>query len=202
MPESYVIFTGRPNAGKSTTIRALTGLKAPVGKQPGTTTSINRYQVSQGLFIIDMPGYGRRVSGTKRWEDRVKNLILDFIDDNRNRIVLTVHVLNILTFLETEYRLSKKGYINLDVEMVKYLHEKLGHFPLVAANKIDKGKEEEVVKNLEAFIEIVSGGNPAILSDYIFPLSAKTGIGVGPLKDRFFRILISAGFKNPFEYIR
>ncbi len=70
MPERYIIFTGRPNAGKSTTIRALTGVKVPIGKRPGTTKKINKYQIGKDLYLVDMPGYGRKLGAHKSVEDR------------------------------------------------------------------------------------------------------------------------------------
>jgi GTP-binding protein EngB required for normal cell division len=202
MPSSYVVFTGRPNSGKSTTIRALTGLKVRVGKRPGTTTSIDRYQIAQDLFLVDMPGYGRKVNASRRWEDETKDRILDFIEDEADSIVLAVHVVNITTFLETEARLARKGIMSLDVEMVEYLHETLGEFPLVAANKIDQGSEGDVAANLDAFIDRITGGAPSEAVGYVFPVSVKYGVGVGPLKDCLVKALAAKGFGNPFEYIR
>jgi GTP-binding protein EngB required for normal cell division len=202
MPDSYVVFTGRPNSGKSTTIRALTGLKVTAGKRPGTTTSIDKYQIAQDLYLVDMPGYGRKVDASRRWEDETKDRILDFIEDEAKSIVLAVHVVNITTFLETEARLARKGIMSLDVEMVGYLHDTLGEFPLVAANKIDKGREGEVAANLEAFLDRITGGAPSEAAGYVFPVSVKYGVGVGPLKDCFVKALVAKGFRNPFEYIR
>jgi len=201
MPERYIVFTGRPNAGKSTVIRALTGLKPPTGKRPGTTTSIKKYPVAPGLTLVDMPGYGSKAGGSRKWEDKTKDSILDFIEENVGSIAVVVHVVNITTFLETEERLSRKGIMSLDVEMVEYLRDTLGAFPLVAANKIDKGGEDEVVANLEAFMARVSGRDPAA-RDHVFPVSATTGVGVGRLKERLMKDLRDAGFRDPFEYLR
>ncbi|MBN2335048.1 50S ribosome-binding GTPase [Candidatus Bathyarchaeota archaeon] len=202
MPECYVIFTGRPNAGKSTVIRALTGLKVRVGKRPGTTTSIDRYPIAQDLTLVDMPGYGRKLDATRNWEDRTKDKILDFIEREAGNIALAVHVLNITSFIETEERLAKKGFISLDVEMVGYLHDTIGEFPLVAANKIDKGRESDVLLNLDAFTQRIAGDDPEAASGFVFPVSAKKGVGVGALKERFMKTLASKGYRNPFEYIR
>ena len=113
MPDSFIIFTGRPNAGKSTTIKALTGVKVPTGKKPGTTTKINMYQISSNLFVVDMPGYGRKVDAGKYWEDKTKNRILNFIERESDNIVAAIHVFNVNTFIEVEQRLAKKGFINL-----------------------------------------------------------------------------------------
>jgi len=202
MSESYIIFTGRPNSGKSTTIKALTGLKIATGKRPGTTTKINKYEISQDLYLVDMPGYGTKVDATKKWEDKTKDKILDFIEKNRDKIVAAVHVLNITTFIETEERLAKKGYISIDVEMVQYLGEQLGEYPLVAANKIDKGNDPEIMENLEAFIMSLTEGEPEKAIGYIYPVSAKKGVGVGELKNQLVSRLYRKGFKDPFEYRR
>ena len=202
MSESYIIFTGRPNSGKSTTIRAITGLKIATGKRPGTTTKINKYEISQDLYLVDMPGYGTKVDATKRWENRTKDNILDFIEKNREQIVAAVHVLNITTFIETEERLAKKGYISLDVEMVQYLGEELGEYPLVAANKIDKGSDAVIMENLEAFIMSLTDGEPEKALGYIYPVSSKKGVGVGELKNKLVSKLYRKGFSNPFEYLK
>jgi GTP-binding protein len=55
-----VAFVGRSNAGKSSTINALTGIGrlAFVSKQPGRTQLINLFEVIPGRRIVDLPGYG------------------------------------------------------------------------------------------------------------------------------------------------
>jgi GTP-binding protein EngB required for normal cell division len=200
LEENYLVFTGRPNAGKSSIISYLTGLKIPIGKHPGTTKKLVKYPISKGLTIIDMPGYGIRKGASKSWSDQIKNLILEFLQEETHRIILATHVLNITTFLEVEERLARKGYINLDVEMVGFLYDTLGHYPLVAANKIDKKDHAFLHVNLEAFIDRISGGTPKIVRDYVFPLSAKTGQGMGEFKSAIYQRLREKGFSHPFKY--
>lgn len=202
MPESYIIFTGRPNAGKSSTIKALTGLKIATGKRPGTTTSIDKYEITQDLFLVDMPGYGKKVDAPRSWEDRTKDRILDFIENEADNIIAAVHVLNIITFIETEERLAKKGYISIDVEMVQYLEECTGEYPFVAANKIDKGNDKQVMDNLAAYINSLTDGQPELVAGYVYPISAKKGVGIGGLKKELVSKLQKNGYHNPFEYIR
>ena len=202
MPEQYIIFTGRPNAGKSSTIKALTGLKIATGKKPGTTTSIDKYEIAQDLFLVDMPGYGRKVDAPRSWEDKTKESILDFIYEKADQIIAAVHVLNIITFIETEERLSKKGFISIDVEMVQYLEENIGEYPFVAANKIDKGNDKQVMENLRAYVNSLTDGEPELAAGYVFPISAKKGVGVGELKSQLVSKLQKNGYHNPFEFIR
>ena len=202
MPERYIIFTGRPNAGKSTTIRALTGVKVPIGKRPGTTKKINKYQICKELYLVDMPGYGRKLGAHKNVEDRTKDKILKFIEKEADNIVAAVHVFNINTFIETEKRLARKGFISIDIEMVQYIAENLGELPFVAANKIDKGKEQDIMENMDAFLYGVTDGDPEAAVDYVFPISAKKKVGIGQLKSRLVQKLGEKGYTNPFSDVR
>jgi len=202
MSRSYVIFTGRPNAGKSSTVRALTGLKLTIGKKPGTTTVIEEYEISKDLFLVDMPGYGTKVGANKKWENKTKDKILDFIDNYAKMVIAAVHVLNITTFIETENRLAKKGYFSFDVEMIQYLRENIGEYPFIAANKIDKASDSDVIENLETLIYRLTDGRPELVAEHIYPISAKKGIGIGELKNHLVKKLHKSGFHNPFEYIR
>jgi GTP-binding protein EngB required for normal cell division len=143
-----------------------------------------------------MPGYGRSLRGGRAKEDGTKDDILDFLELNAGSIALAVHVVNISTFLETEARLAKKGFIPLDVEMVHYLKRDLGVNVLVAMNKIDKGPQDYIMDNVEALKE---GLGPSIP---VYPVSARTGAGVGPLKDEVRKRLAHRGFQSPFELVR
>lgn len=196
MGDQFLVFTGRPNAGKSSIIRAVTGLKVEVGKDPGTTQRINRYPIAEGLTLIDMPGYGRSLRGGRTKEEETKDDILDFLELNAGSIALAVHVVNVSTFLETEMRLAKKGFIPLDVEMVHFLKRDLGITVLVALNKIDKGPRDYIEDNIDAIKE---GLGPSIP---VFPVSARSDEGVGALKDEVRKKLAHRGFQSPFENIR
>lgn len=198
----YIIFSGRPNAGKSSTIRALTGLKIPIGKRPGTTTRFNKFQISKDLCIVDMPGYGTKVDATKQWEDSTKDKILDFIERFAENIVTCIHVINITTFIETDKRLAKKGFVNLDIEMINFIGEIIGEYPIIAANKIDKGNEEEIMQNLHAFLKCLSNDESKMGVKHVFPISAKKGVGIGDLKRELVSRLTDKGFTTHFEYIR
>ncbi|MFM1895645.1 MAG: hypothetical protein RLZZ385_719 [Pseudomonadota bacterium] len=55
-----VAFAGRSNAGKSSAINTLTGQGrlARTSKTPGRTQLINFFQVEDGRYLVDLPGYG------------------------------------------------------------------------------------------------------------------------------------------------
>jgi GTP-binding protein EngB required for normal cell division len=196
MGDQYVVFTGRPNAGKSSIIRAVTGLNVNVGKDPGTTQRIERYPIAEGLTLVDMPGYGRSLRSSRTREEETKDNILDFLELNAGSIALAVHVVNISTFLETEARLAKKGFIPLDIEMVHFMKRDLGITVLVAMNKIDKGPKDYIEDNIEALKEGLGPSIPA------FSVSARTNEGVGALKDEVRKKLAQRGFQSSFELVR
>ena len=55
-----VAFAGRSNAGKSSAINTLTRQRklARTGRTPGRTQLINHFDVGDGRFLVDLPGYG------------------------------------------------------------------------------------------------------------------------------------------------
>ena len=71
LSEKYLVFSGRPNTGKSSIIREVVGLDVATGKRPGTTRRISKYPLNHGLVLVDMPGFGRMIGASKRLEDRI-----------------------------------------------------------------------------------------------------------------------------------
>lgn len=198
MSERYLVFTGRPNSGKSIIIRKITGLKTRSGKRPGTTRRVSAIPLSQGLSLVDMPGYGRITGAAKDYTENVKDDITGFIEEKGGDIVLAVHVLDISTFMEVALRQEGKGLIPIDQEMIHYLRESTGEPPLVAANKIDKvgGARDSLLDELRL---LIASGDPSEPDCPIFPVSAKTGEGMGALKDAIHRRLVEEGFRTPFK---
>ena len=198
MSERYMVFTGRPNSGKSIIIRKITGLKTRSGKRPGTTRRVSSIPLSQGLSLVDMPGYGRITGAAKDYTENVKDDITDFIEEKGDEIVLAVHVLDLSTFMEVALRQERKGLIPIDQEMIHYLRESTGEPPLVAANKIDKvgGARDALLDELRL---LIASGDPSEPECPIFPVSAKTGEGMGALKDAIHRRLVEEGFRTPFR---
>ncbi|MCW4052820.1 MAG: 50S ribosome-binding GTPase [Candidatus Bathyarchaeota archaeon] len=199
MLEEYLLFTGRPNAGKSSIIREIVGLDVVTGKRPGTTRSISKHPLNSGLVLVDMPGYGRMMGVSRRLENMRKNRIISFLESNAQDIALAIHVLDISTFLEVSWRLEKKGIISIDVEMIQFLAKKLREFPLVAANKIDKTSKKERNSNLEEFMHRISNGHISDVVDRVFAVSAKTGEGLSALRSEIREKLVAKGYRTPFK---
>jgi GTP-binding protein EngB required for normal cell division len=197
--EKYLVFTGRPNAGKSSLIKELSGVNIATGKHPGTTRTIKKYPINNGLFLVDLPGLGKMTGVSKRFEEKVNRRIVEFLESSAQNIVLAVAVLDISTFLEVTWRLEKKGFQSVDVEMVKFLAANLGELPVVVANKTDKTTTKELEANLNEFINRISDENPSAVESSVFTTSLKTGKGVGALKSAIHSRLRAKGYKTQFK---
>lgn len=75
-----VAFIGRSNAGKSSALNTITGIKglARISKTPGRTQLINFFALDDNRRFVDLPGYGYAkvpLAVKKRWEDTVNNYL-------------------------------------------------------------------------------------------------------------------------------
>jgi len=196
--EGYIVFTGRPNAGKSSIIKKITGINAKSGKKPGTTSKITLYPLSKDIILVDMPGYGRITKAGKQLENIVKDQILEFIEKNADFILISVHVLDISTFSETAERLDSRGFIPIDIEMIQLLTDTIGTPPIIVINKIDKMKQNKLKSSIEDLKNRLAKNNPEAMN-HTYIVSAKTGKGSGLLKNAIHKQLIIKGYLNPFK---
>ena len=72
-----VAFVGRSNAGKSSAINALTDQPklARTSKTPGRTQLLNFFQVTEGKYLVDLPGFGFAKVPDKvkaQWEEQLE----------------------------------------------------------------------------------------------------------------------------------
>jgi GTP-binding protein EngB required for normal cell division len=164
MNQVEVVFVGRSNAGKSTVIKELFGLKTRTGRKAGVTRTPIRYKLKD-VEIIDLPGIGFR-----RGLANYRSVLRDLIDGARRRcqpLPLGVQIVDAKSFLEISDRHSRP----LDVDLFDCLLE-LQIDPIVAINKMDKIAERDASLNT-----IVSqlGMLPPYQQwiDRVVPLSAK-----------------------------
>lgn len=75
-----IAFIGRSNAGKSSALNAITGIKglARTSKIPGRTQMINFFTLDHQHRLVDLPGYGyAKVPRTvkERWEQNINEYL-------------------------------------------------------------------------------------------------------------------------------
>ncbi|NJE05832.1 GTP-binding protein EngB [Thermococcus sp. M36] len=172
-----IIFVGRSNVGKSTLIFRLTGKWVRRGKRPGVTR--RPVEVNwRGKVIVDMPGFGFMSGLPKHVQERIKDEIVRFIEDNAEKIELAVLVVDGKAAPEIIERWEKRGEIPIDVEFYQFLRE-LNIPTIVAVNKLDR------IKNLQGTINYLAekfGVPHSEINDTFVPISAKFGKNLDGLR--------------------
>ncbi|HIH43899.1 MAG TPA: GTP-binding protein EngB [Candidatus Methanoperedenaceae archaeon] len=196
MPE--IIFTGRSNVGKSSLIRALSGKKVPVGKRPGVTLAPLRLRFAD-LTITDMPGFGFMSGVDEKKRERIKDVIVKYIEDGAAEILLAVLVVDARSFSEVVDRWRARDEIPVEVEMFEFLHE-LDLDVVVAVNKMDNVSDRDEV--LDGIAQRLGMFPPwRQWTDVIAPVSAKKG-DVGAISSLIKGRLHSAKRDDLLRFIR
>jgi GTPase len=173
----FMALAGRPNVGKSTLVNALVGRKiAIVSDKPQTTRRAIRgvaTREDRQLVLVDLPGVQRpRDALTERMQARVEREVAD--DDG----VLLV--------------LNAEEGVGPGDRWIAGLLAGVGVPVVIVVNKVDRLSRPQVAEVLSAAAELEVG-------DDIFPVSAKTGAGVEPLRAHLDSLLPEGPFFFPAE---
>lgn len=171
-----VAFAGRSNAGKSSALNCLTGIKnlARTSKTPGRTQLINLFSLDEERRLVDLPGYGYAkvpMSVKEEWQKHLahyldirkclrglillmdirhplKDLDLMMVDWALNR-ELPVHIL-----LTKSDKLSKSDTKNAVFKVRKY-YDLAAHLVSVQAfSSTNKEGLDELIKHLNGWFEL------------------------------------------------
>ncbi len=182
-----IVLTGRSNVGKSTLFYQLFGVKVRIGKRAGTTIKPNQI-IYRDLIITDLPGFGYISGVSREFNERVKDFIVRYIEENSNRITAAIQVIDGKSFLEIADRWEKRGYIPVEIEMFDFLNE-FDFRVFLAVNKMDKVENRDETLNL--IVERLGMDPPwTKWRHVVFPVSAKRG-DVKNLKNAIKDLFIS-----------
>jgi GTP-binding protein EngB required for normal cell division len=164
MKRIELFFVGRTNAGKSTVIKELFGLKTRMGKNPGVTKVPVRYELGN-LIVTDLPGIGFR-RGLFSFQSTLRD-ITENTRDKRQQPPLAVQIIDAKSFLKIVERHSRP----LDVDLYEYLLD-FEIDPIVAINKMDKiGAHEANLNKIVSQLGMLPPYRQWI--DRVAPISAK-----------------------------
>jgi len=189
-----IVFAGRSNVGKSSTIRALTGKKVRVGKKPGSTRW--ELMIDFGpVTIVDIPGFGFMAGQSKTTIEETKSNIVQKLESWQDNIVLAILIIDISLFRELFERWSSRGEIPIDVEFYSFLSEIVPNV-IVVANKADKVKKRDLLGEID-FLETTLHEAFPSKSPVIIETAAHKKQGISNLISTIDRLLAELGLDRP-----
>ena len=133
-----IAFVGRSNAGKSSAINTLTNhvRLAYVSKTPGRTQHINFFELENGNFMVDLPGYGYAQVPEAIRAHWVK-LLGDYLQQR-------CQLIGLILIMDSRHPLKA-----LDIQMLDFFHI-TGRPVHILLSKADKLSKNEQIKTLGA----------------------------------------------------
>ena len=178
----FIALAGRPNVGKSTLVNQIVGAKvAIVSDKPQTTrrairgvaTSLAEPDPWQ-LVLTDLPG-------VQRPKDRLTERMQDRVETELGESDGVLFVVNAEQGVKAD-----AGGDRWIADVLKTVQVPV----LIAVNKVDRLDHPRTVAALQGAADLG-------LDAEIFPLSARTGKGVGPLVERLVALLPGGPFYFP-----
>jgi GTP-binding protein Era len=173
----FVAVAGRPNVGKSTLVNALAGRKIAIVSDKPQTTRRRIFGVATGddhqLVLADLPGF-------QRPRDALTERMQHTVDSAFEEIDGVLFVLSARERIGAGDRFIAERVYSLGVPVV------------IALNKVDRLKAGHIAQQMNA---------AARLGDFhaLHPVSAKTGDGIGQLRDELVGLLQEGPLYFPRE---
>jgi GTPase len=163
----FVAVAGRPNVGKSTLVNALCGGKVAIVSDKPQTTRRRIFGIANGndhqLVLADLPGFQKPLDALTEHMQRTVDAAFEDVEG-------VLFVLSARERIGGGDRFIASRVFSLGVPVV------------VALNKVDRLKLAHIATQMEA---------ASRLGDFhaLHPVSAKTGEGVGALRDELVALL-------------
>jgi GTPase len=171
MRSGFIAVTGRPNVGKSTLVNALCGGKVAIVSDKPQTTRRRIFGIANGpdgdsayqLVLADLPGF-------QRPRDLLTEHLQRTVDRAFEGVEGALLVLDCRDRIGAGDRFIAERVFSLGVPIV------------IALNKVDRLKPGHIATQMQT---------AATLGDFkaLHPVSAKTGDGIGELRDELVAVL-------------
>jgi len=177
LKSGFVAVAGRPNVGKSTLVNALCGGKVAIVSDKPQTTRRRVFGVANGddhqLVLADLPGF-------QRPRDELTERMQRTVDASFEDVDAVLFVLSARERIGAGDRFIASRVFSLEVPVV------------IALNKVDRLKPGHIAQQMNA---------AARLGEFhaLHPVSAKTGDGVGALREELVALLPEGPLYFPAE---
>jgi GTPase len=163
----FVAVAGRPNVGKSTLVNALAGGKVAIVSDKPQTTRRRIFGIVNGedyqLVLADLPGF-------QRPQDALTERMQRTVDTAFEDVDAVMFVLSARERIGAGDRFIARRVFELGVPVV------------IALNKVDNLKPGHIISQMKAAAELGT-------FEQLHPVSAKTGDGIGELRDELVGLL-------------
>ncbi len=167
MRSGFVAVAGRPNVGKSTLVNALCGGKVAIVSDKPQTTRRRIFGVANGdgyqLVLSDLPGF-------QRPRDALTERMQRTVDRGFEDVDAVAFVVDCRERIGAGDRFIAERVFGLGVPVV------------IVVNKVDRLKPSHVAQQMMAAAKLGS-------FHALHPVSAKTGDGIGELRDELISLL-------------
>jgi GTP-binding protein Era len=163
----FVAVAGRPNVGKSTLVNALSGAKVAIVSDKPQTTRQRIFGIANGegyqLVLVDLPGF-------QRPRDELTERMQRTVDASFEEVEAVLFVLSARERIGAGDRFIAQRVFSLERPVV------------IALNKVDRLKPGHIATQMHTASQ---------LGDFhaLHPVSAKTGDGVGELREELVGLL-------------
>ncbi|MBX9597840.1 MAG: ribosome biogenesis GTP-binding protein YihA/YsxC [Burkholderiales bacterium] len=159
-----VAIVGRSNAGKSSLLNTLTNQNrlAYTSKTPGRTQHINYFEVSSGVYLVDLPGYGY-AKVPEKIRDHWVHLLGDYLQ-------FRAEIVGLVLIMDARHPLK-----DLDLQMIEFISHS-GKPLHVVLSKADKLSNQERTNTLRLVQKKIAEYGFINLSVQLFSSLKKTGV--------------------------
>jgi GTP-binding protein EngB required for normal cell division len=136
---------------------------------------------------VDLPGFGYMEGIEKKAQEKIKDQIIKYVEDNKSTIATSILILDAKALIEIIDRWDQKGEIPIDLEMADFLEE-LSLNPIFVINKMDKIKNSEWDAHLDRVSEKLGFLPPwRQWLDILVPAILRDNYGIDGIKHRINR---------------
>ena len=142
--KKQIVFAGRSNVGKSSTINALVGKRnfAKVSSRPGKTVYVNLFDADGAFWLIDLPGYG--YAQTSEAEKRRFSTLINEYFDSQSSVISKLYIIVDIRHKPTDD----------DILMIDFARRMNISFAVIA-NKSDKIKSSSVNDQVKLIADVL-----------------------------------------------